>query len=83
MFFYSKIRLSELRKLILKKLQNPLRSLLFLIILLIFLSKITLLSEKEKNFKSLKNKEDVKNDLNFRIIDEKNKEIKRLNVNIN
>ena len=80
MFFYSKVRLlSRLRKSILKKLRNSLRLLLFSIILL----KITFLDEKKGNFKSLKDKKDVKNDLNFRIVDEKNKGIKRLNVNIN
>ena len=83
MFFYLKIRLSRLRKSILKKLRNSLKLLLFLIILLIFLSKITLLNEKKENLKSLKNKKNVKNDLNFRIVDEKNKKIKYLDININ
>ena len=79
MFPYSKIRLSRLKKPILKKLRNPLKSLLFSIILL----KIILLGEKEENFKLSKNKKDVKNDLNFRIINEKSEEIKRLNVSVN
>ena len=71
--------LSRLRKSILKKLRNSLKSLLFLIILL----KITLLDEKGKNLKSLKNKKDVKNDLDFRIVDEESEKIKCFNVNIN
>ena len=71
--------LSELKKSILKKLRNSLKSLLFSIILL----KITLFDEKGENFKSLKDKKDVKNDLNFRIINEKSEKIKRLDVNIN
>ena len=79
MFLYSKIRLSKLKKSILKKLRNSLKSLLFSIIL----SKTTFSDEKKENLKSLKNKENAKDDLNFRIVDEKNKEIKRLNVNIN
>ena len=83
MFFYSKIRLSKLRKSILEKLWNSLRLLLFSIILLIFLLKITFSSEKKGNFKLLKDKKNVKSDLNFRIINEKSEEIKRLNVNIN
>ena len=79
MFFYPKIRLlSGLRKSILKKLRNSLKSSLFSIILL----KIIFSDEKGENFKSLKNKKDVKSDLNFRIIDEENKEIKRFDVNI-
>ena len=83
MFFYLKVRLSRLRKSILKKLRNSLKSLLFPIILSTFLSKITFSNEKKENLKSLKNKKDIKNNLNFRIIDEKNKKIKRLDVNIN
>ena len=83
MFSCSKIRLSRLRKSILKKLRNSLRSLLFSIILLIFLSKITLLNEKEENLKLSKNKKDVKSDLNFRIVDEESEEIKHFNININ
>ena len=83
MFLYSKVRLSRLKKSILKKLRNSLRSLLFSIILLIFLSKITLLNEKEGNFKSLKNKENAKSDLDFRIIDEKSKKIKRFDMSVN
>ena len=79
MFFYSKVRLSKLRKSILKKLRNSSESLLFSIILL----KIILLNEKEGNFKSSKNKEDAKSDLDFRIVDEENKRIKHLNVNVN
>ena len=83
MFFYLKVRLSRLRKLILKKLRNSLRSLLFSIILSTFLSKIAFSNEKKENLKLLKDKKDIKNNLNFRIIDEENKKIKRLNVNIN
>ena len=71
--------MSRLGKSILKKLRNSLKLLLFLIILL----KIILFDEKEKNFKSLKDKKNVKSDLNFRIVDEKSEKIKRLNVNIN
>ena len=71
--------MSELRKSILKKLRNLLKSLLFSIILL----KIVLSDGKGGNFKSSKNKEDVENDLNFRIVDEKSEEIKRLNVSVN
>ena len=71
--------MSELKKSILKKLRNLLRLLLFSTIL----SKITLFDEKEENFKSLKDKKNVKNDLNFRIVDEENKRIERFNVNIN
>ena len=40
-------------------------------------------TKKKKNFKSLKDKKDVKNNLNFRIIDKKNKKIKRFNVSVN
>ena len=83
MFLYSKIRLSKLKKSILKKLRNSSKLLLFSIILLIFLLKITLLSEKKGNFKSLKDKKNIKNDLNFRIVDEKSEKIKRFNININ
>ena len=72
-----------MKKSILEKLRNSLKLLLFSIILLTFLLKITLLSEKEENLKSLKNKKDIENDLNFRIIDKKSEGIKRLNVNIN
>ena len=79
MFFYPKVRLSKLRKSILKKLRNSSESLLFSIILL----KIILLNEKEGNFKSSKNKENAKSDLDFRIADEENKRIKHLNVNVN
>ena len=71
--------LSKLKKSILKKLRNSSKLLLFLIILL----KIILLDEKKENFKSLKDKKDVKNDLNFRIVNEKSEKIKRLNVNVN
>ena len=80
MFFYSKVRLLlKLKKSILKKLRNLSKLLLFSIILL----KTIFLNEKKENFKSLKNKKNVKNDFNFQIIDEKNKRIKRFNVNIN
>ena len=80
MFSYSKIRLlSKLKKSILKQLRNSLKSLLFLIILL----KITLLNEKKRNFKSLKNKENIKDDLDFRIANKENEKIKRFNMNIN
>ena len=70
--------MSRLKKPILKKLRNSSKSLLFLIIL----SKITLLNEKGENFKSLKNKKNVKNDLDFRIVGEESEEIKRFDVNI-
>ena len=83
MFLYSEIRLSKLKKSILEKLRNPLKSLLFSIILLTFLSKITLLNEKKENFKSSEDKEDIKNDLNFRIVDEKSEKIKYFNMNVN
>ena len=83
MFLCSEIRLSKLKKSILEKLRNPLKSLLFSIILLTFLSKITLLNEKKENFKSSEDKEDIKNDLNFRIVDEKSEKIKYFNMNVN
>ena len=57
----------------LKKLRNPSKLLLFSIILF----KISLsYREKKKNEKN-------ENDLNFRIVNEKNEKIERLNVNIN
>ena len=71
--------LSELKKLILKKLRNSLKLLLFSIILL----KIILFNKKKENFKSSKNKKDAKGDLDFRIIDKKSERIKRLNVSVN
>ena len=71
--------LPKLRKSILKKLRNLLKLLLFSIIL----SKITLSNEKKENLKSLKDKKDAKNDLDFRIIDEKNERIKRFDVSVN
>ena len=71
--------LSRLKKPILKKLRNSLKVLLFSIILL----KIVFLDEKKKNLKSLKDKKDVKNNLDFRIADEKSERIKRLNMNVN
>ena len=67
--------LSKLRKSILKKLRNSLKS--------IILSKITLLNEKKKNLKSSKDKKDKESDLFFRKIDEKSKRIKRLDEDIN
>ena len=71
--------LPKLRKSILKKLRNLLKLLLFSIIL----SKITLSNEKKENLKSLKDKKDAKNDLDFRIIDEKNERIKRFDISVN
>ena len=67
--------LSKLRKSILKKLRNSLKS--------IILSKITLLNEKKENLKSSKDKKDKESDLFFRKIDEKSKRIKRLDEGIN
>ena len=62
--------LSKLKKSILEKFRKPLESLLFSIILL----KIILFCRKEK-----KNEEN-ENNLNFRIVDERNENIKRLNI---
>ena len=56
----------------LKKFRNPLKSLLFPMILL---KTIFFCKEKKKN-------EENKNNLNFRIVDEKNEKIKRF-VNVN
>ena len=68
-----KIRLlSKLRKPMLKKFRKPFKSLLFSIILL----KIVFFYKEEKE-----NKEN-ENDLNFRIVNEKDESIKRL-MNVN
>ena len=66
-----KIRLlSKLRKPILKKFRKPSESLLFSIILL----KIIFLYKKEKENEKNENK------LNFQIVNERNENIKRLNI---
>ena len=54
-----------------------------IIIIFDHLIKDSSFKRKKKNLKSLKDRENAEGDLDFQIIDEKNEDIKRLDVNIN